>query len=113
MSPEEVEEKARVLAAYRDGAPFEEFRRIVERVRNLHREPDVRDLLPAQQEVREDFERLTPLYQRVRRSDHNKDRDPRGAEARRPGGMREVPQRVLAPAGRRALLSGGVRAGDD
>ena len=47
LSPEEVEEKARDLAAYRGGASFEELRRIVERVRNLHREPDVRNLLPA------------------------------------------------------------------
>jgi 2-methylcitrate dehydratase PrpD len=47
LSPEEIEEKARDLAAYRGGASFEELRRIVERVRNLHREPDVRDLLPA------------------------------------------------------------------
>ena len=53
LSPEEVEEKARDLAAYRDAASFEELRRIVERVRNLHREPDVRDLLPARQEVQE------------------------------------------------------------
>jgi 2-methylcitrate dehydratase PrpD len=48
LSPEEVEEKARSLAAYRDGASFEELRHIVERVRNLHQEPDVRDLLPTQ-----------------------------------------------------------------
>jgi 2-methylcitrate dehydratase PrpD len=47
LSPEEVEEKARDLAAYRGGASFEELRRIVERARNLHREPDVRNLLPA------------------------------------------------------------------
>jgi 2-methylcitrate dehydratase PrpD len=47
LSPEEIEEKARDLAAYRDGASSEELRHIVERVRNLHREPDVRDLLPA------------------------------------------------------------------
>jgi 2-methylcitrate dehydratase PrpD len=47
LSPEEIEEKARDLAAYRGGASYEELRRIVERVRNLHREPDVRDLLPA------------------------------------------------------------------
>jgi 2-methylcitrate dehydratase PrpD len=47
LSPEEIEEKARDLAAYRDGASPEELRHIVERVRNLHREPDVRDLLPA------------------------------------------------------------------
>ncbi len=47
LSPEEVEEKARDLAAYRGGASFEELRRLVERVRNLHQEPDVRDLLPA------------------------------------------------------------------
>jgi 2-methylcitrate dehydratase PrpD len=47
LSPEEVEEKAHDLAAYRDGASSEELRHIVERVRNLHREPDVRDLLPA------------------------------------------------------------------
>jgi 2-methylcitrate dehydratase PrpD len=53
LSPKEVEEKARSLAAHRGGASFEELRRIVERVRNLHREPDLRDLLPARQEVRE------------------------------------------------------------
>jgi len=47
LSPEEIEEKARDLAAYRDGASSEELSHIVERVRNLHREPDVRDLLPA------------------------------------------------------------------
>jgi 2-methylcitrate dehydratase PrpD len=47
LSPQEIEEKARDLAAYRDGASSEELGRIVERVRNLHREPDVRDLLPA------------------------------------------------------------------
>jgi 2-methylcitrate dehydratase PrpD len=47
LSPEEIEEKARDLAAYRDGASSEELRHIVERARNLHREPDVRDLLPA------------------------------------------------------------------
>jgi len=47
LSPEEIEEKARDLAAYRDGATSEELRHIVERVQNLHHEPDVRDLLPA------------------------------------------------------------------
>ena len=47
LSPEEVEEKAHDLAAYRDGASSEELAHIVKRVRNLHREPDVRDLLPT------------------------------------------------------------------
>jgi 2-methylcitrate dehydratase PrpD len=47
LSPEEIEEKARDLAAYRDGASSEELSHIVERVRNLHREPGVRDLLLA------------------------------------------------------------------
>ena len=47
LSPEEIEEKAHDLAAYRDGASSEELKHIVGRVRNLHREPDVRDLLPA------------------------------------------------------------------
>lgn len=35
------------LAAYRNGASFEELRRIVERERNLHWEPDICDLLPV------------------------------------------------------------------
>lgn len=35
------------LAAYRNGASFEELRRIVERVRNLHREGDICGLLPV------------------------------------------------------------------
>ena len=47
LSPEEIEEKAHDLAAYRDGASSEELKHIVGRVRNLRREPDVRDLLPA------------------------------------------------------------------
>jgi 2-methylcitrate dehydratase PrpD len=47
LSPEEIEEKVRDLAAYRDGASSEELSHIVERVRNLHREPGVRDLLLA------------------------------------------------------------------
>ena len=47
LSPQEIEEKARDLAAYRDGASSEELSHIVERVRNLHREPGVRDLLLA------------------------------------------------------------------
>ena len=49
LRPEEIEKKARDLAAYRGAASFEELRRIIERIRNLHREPDVRDLLPARQ----------------------------------------------------------------
>jgi 2-methylcitrate dehydratase PrpD len=49
LSPEEIEKKARDLAAYRGAASCEELRRIIERIRNLHREPDVRDLLPARQ----------------------------------------------------------------
>jgi 2-methylcitrate dehydratase PrpD len=46
LSREEVEEKARSLAAYRNAASPEEVDRLIERARNLHREPDVRDLLP-------------------------------------------------------------------
>ena len=47
VRPEEIEEKAHDLAAYRDGASSEELKHIVGRVRNPRREPDVRDLLPA------------------------------------------------------------------
>ena len=46
LSREEVEEKARSLAVYRNAASPEEMDRLIERARNLHREPDVRDLLP-------------------------------------------------------------------
>ena len=46
LSREEVEEKAHSLAAYRNAASPEEMDRFIERARNLHREPDVRDLLP-------------------------------------------------------------------
>ena len=46
LSREEVEEKARSLAAYRSAASPDEMDRLIERARNLHREPDVRDLLP-------------------------------------------------------------------
>jgi 2-methylcitrate dehydratase PrpD len=47
LSREEIEEKAHDLATYQDGASSEELKHIVGRVRNLHQEPDVRDLLPA------------------------------------------------------------------
>jgi 2-methylcitrate dehydratase PrpD len=43
----EIEDKARLLGAFQDGASPEEVRRIVERVWVLDREPDVRDLLPG------------------------------------------------------------------
>jgi 2-methylcitrate dehydratase PrpD len=46
LSREEVEEKVRSLAAYRNAASAEEMDRLIERARNLHREPGVRDLLP-------------------------------------------------------------------
>src|SRR6266511_2438863 len=46
----EIDDKARRLAAFRDGASAEEMRRIVERVWALDREPDVRDLLAARSE---------------------------------------------------------------
>ncbi len=48
LTREELEDKARRLAAFRDGASPEEMRRIVERVWALDREPDVRDLLAAE-----------------------------------------------------------------
>ena len=44
LSREEVEEKARSLAAFRGGASDEEMSRIIARVWNLDQEPDVRDL---------------------------------------------------------------------
>ncbi len=46
LSREEIEEKARNLAAFRGGASDEEMARITSRVWNLDHEPDVRDLLP-------------------------------------------------------------------
>ena len=46
MSREELEEKARRLAAFQGGASDEEMDRIIRRVWNLDLEPDVRDLLP-------------------------------------------------------------------
>ena len=46
LSREELEEKARSLAAFQDGATDEEMDRIIGRVWRLDREPDVRDLLP-------------------------------------------------------------------
>jgi len=47
LGREEVEEKARSLAAYGNAATPEEMGRLITRARNLHREPDVRDLLPS------------------------------------------------------------------
>jgi len=46
LSREELEEKARRLAAFQGGASDEEMDGIIGRVWNLDREPDVRDLLP-------------------------------------------------------------------
>ena len=46
LSREELEEKARRLAAFQGGASDEEMDRIIRRVWNLDLEPDVRDLLP-------------------------------------------------------------------
>ena len=46
MIREEVDEKAHSLAAYRSAASPAEVDRLVERARNLHRDPDLRDLLP-------------------------------------------------------------------
>jgi 2-methylcitrate dehydratase PrpD len=47
LSREELEEKARSLAAFQGGATDEEMDRIIGRVWSLDREPDVLDLLPA------------------------------------------------------------------
>lgn len=47
LSREEIEEKARNLAAYQGGASDEEMARIIERAWNLDHEPDVGNLLPA------------------------------------------------------------------
>lgn len=47
LSREELEEKARNLAAYGDGASGEEMDRIVARIWGLEEETDVRDLLPG------------------------------------------------------------------
>jgi 2-methylcitrate dehydratase PrpD len=47
LSREEIEEKARRLAAFQGAASEEEMDRIIGRVWNLDREPDVRDLLPG------------------------------------------------------------------
>ena len=47
LSREELEKKARTLAAYGNGASREEMDRIVARVWSLDEEPDVRDLLPG------------------------------------------------------------------
>jgi 2-methylcitrate dehydratase PrpD len=44
LSREEIEEKARNLAAFRGGASDEEMTRIIHRAWNLDREPDVRAL---------------------------------------------------------------------
>ena len=47
LSRTEIEDKARRLAAFRDGASTEEIGRIITRAWNLDREPDVRDFLSA------------------------------------------------------------------
>ena len=47
LSCEELEEKARSLAAYGGGASAAEIDGIIARSRNLEKESDVRDLLPA------------------------------------------------------------------
>jgi len=47
LSRTEIEDKARRLAAFRDGASTEEIGRIIKRAWNLDREPGVRDFLEA------------------------------------------------------------------
>jgi 2-methylcitrate dehydratase PrpD len=47
LSRAEIEDKARLLGAFQDGASPEEVRRIVDRVWALDRERDARDLLPG------------------------------------------------------------------
>jgi 2-methylcitrate dehydratase PrpD len=47
LSRAEIEDKARLLGAFREGASPEEIRRIADRVWALDLEPDVRDLLPG------------------------------------------------------------------
>ena len=47
LSRSEIEEKARRLAAFQEGASPEEIRKITDRVWALDRESDVRDLLPG------------------------------------------------------------------
>jgi 2-methylcitrate dehydratase PrpD len=46
LSREEIEAKARNLAAFQSGASDEDMDRIIGRVWSLDREPDVRNLLP-------------------------------------------------------------------
>jgi 2-methylcitrate dehydratase PrpD len=46
LSREELEEKALRLSAFQDGASDEEVSRMMDRIWNLDREPDVRNLLP-------------------------------------------------------------------
>ena len=47
LSRAELEDKARRLAGFQDGASPEEIRRIIDRAWALAREPDVRNLLPG------------------------------------------------------------------
>jgi 2-methylcitrate dehydratase PrpD len=47
LSRTEIEDKARRLAAFQEGASTEEIGRIIERAWHLDLEPDVRDLLEA------------------------------------------------------------------
>ncbi len=47
LSRTEIEDKARRLAAFRDGASTDEIGRVIERAWNLAHEPDVRDFLGA------------------------------------------------------------------
>jgi 2-methylcitrate dehydratase PrpD len=49
LSRTEIEEKARRLAAFRQGASAEEVNRLIERAWSLDSQPDVRDLLPVLQ----------------------------------------------------------------
>ena len=46
LTHRELEEKARSLAAFQDGASNEEMDSLMDRIWNLDREPDVRNLLP-------------------------------------------------------------------
>jgi 2-methylcitrate dehydratase PrpD len=46
LTRKELEQKARSLAAFQDGASDEEMGTFMDRVWNLHKEPDVRNLLP-------------------------------------------------------------------
>jgi 2-methylcitrate dehydratase PrpD len=53
LNREEIELKARNLAAFRGGASSQEMSQIIDRAWNLDHEPDVRDVLPGQVESAE------------------------------------------------------------